>query len=171
MIGLFDSMVSDKLGAAYKRIARKLKQIDAKEFSYIFKTLEDLARVLIDKCDLGKKLRQAYYEKDLDNLSFIANTVIKRIIKNIKNLLNSVETQWEKENKPFGLEIQIARIGSLILRLEYVQKVVNRYIKGELDCISEFEEKQLPFAFRVDATEDDYFLMCWRNIFTTGVVL
>ena len=101
----------------------------------MFKTLENLALVLVDKCDLGENLRQAYDTKDLNELSIIANKIIKRIIKHVKELSNSLELQWEIENKPFGLEIQTARLGSLILRLEYVQKTINRYIKGELKIL------------------------------------
>ena len=168
-IGLFDSMLTDGLSDAYKRIAKKLKSIDGKELSYLFNTLANLALVLADKCDLGKNLRKAYNDKDLDKLYLIANKVIKRLIKNLKELSNSLEVQWEIENKPFGLEIQTARLGALILRLEYVQKTVNRYLKGQIESIAELEEKQLPFGYRLSATEDDYFLMCWINIFTSSV--
>lgn len=170
MLGIFDSMLTGGLSGAYKRIAKRLSKIEQNEFSYLFKTLECLALVLADKCNLGQSLRNAYEQKDLDKMSFIANKVIKRIIKNIRNLSNTFEKQWEIENKPFGMEITTARIGSLLLRLEYVQKTVNRFVNGEIERIDEFEEKQMPFGYRLDATEDDYFLMCWRNIFTQGVV-
>ena len=162
-------MVTEKLSSAYKRIAKKIKSIDAKEFSYLFDTLEMLARVLVDKCDLGNRLRSAYKAKDLDKLTYIANTVVKRTIKNTKNLLDALENQWEIENKPFGLEVQTARLGSLILRLEYVQKTVNKFVAGKIEQIPELEEEILPFGYRLNATEDDYFYMCWRYVFTAGV--
>ena len=73
--------------------------------------------------------------------------------------------------RPFGFEIHIARLGSLILRLQYVREKLLEFVKGKVNSIEELEEKQQPFGYNLDANEDNYFLMCWINIFTSGLCL
>ena len=89
----------------------------------------------------------------------------------LTELIETFSVQWDKEMRPFGFEIQTARFGTLLLRLKYVKKKIKDYLKGKIGSIGELEEKQQPFGYNLSATEDNYFLMCWINIFTTGLCL
>jgi hypothetical protein len=54
--------------------------------------------------------------------------------------------QWHKENKPFGWEIQDARLGGLILRLKTCHNRLTAYLRGDLARIEELEEEILPWS-------------------------
>ncbi len=55
------------------------------------------------------------------------------------------EECWFKEKKPHGFDIQDARLGGVIKRLESCRERLESYLKGEIDRIDELEEKLLEY--------------------------
>ena len=51
---------------------------------------------------------------------------------------------WDTENKPFGWELQDARLGGLCQRLKTCKDRLQAYISGKVDKIDELEETLLP---------------------------
>ena len=51
-----------------------------------------------------------------------------------------------KENKPFGWEIQDARLGGLMQRLKTCHNRLIAYLRGDLERIEELEEEILPWS-------------------------
>ena len=167
-IGLFDSMLSDGLARAFSGVSERLKAVDGGQFQYVFDTVIALADALCIKCDLGKRIRENYLKANRSELKRIADKEIPKLSELLYILFDKLSAQWERELKPFGLEVQTARIGTLLLRLKHVAKKLGDYSAGRISAIEELEEKQEKFGYRSNATEDDYFLMCWVNIFTSG---
>ena len=167
-IGLFDSMLTEGLPIAFKNVSKKLRSIHGGKFQYVYDTLIALADVLCIKCDLGKRIRENYNFGNKKELENIANCQIPKLSELLNILFDKMVVQWSTELRPFGLEVQTARIGTILLRLKYVAQKLNEYVSGKISLIEELEEKQEKFGYKLNATEDDYFLMCWVNIFTSG---
>ena len=146
--GVLDGHISLGDGKVYKGYANKLAAAEkrAHEYAYIFEAIKNLAKVLELKLDLSVKTRKAYQEKDNDELKRIANKVYPVLLKRLDVFYRSFCNLWEKENKPFGFEVQDIRIGGLRQRLIHYQSTLNEYLKGKIQTIEELEGKILPFV-------------------------
>ena len=155
--GIFDDRV-DALGVIrYGEYAKKLDDVknSAKCYGYIFEALSDLCSVLEKKYDLGVRLRKAYKAGNKADIAEIARqmpTVIERLDK----FYNSFSNLWYTENKPFGFEVQDARIGGLRLRIQACEKRIEDYLKGKIDKIDELEIDILPHRTTADLMYNSY---------------
>ncbi len=64
--------------------------------------------------------------------------------KRLDKFFQSFSSQWNKVNKPFGFEVQCARLGGVKQRLHYCRARLQDYAQGRIACIEELEEKVLP---------------------------
>ena len=150
----------------YSEIQKTIKQASANagEFKYIFDTLEKLCGFMKIKATLGIETRKAYKQKDLKALK----QVVKKLTKAIKALDEFIpvfKNQWFIENKPFGWEVQILRLGSLRARLIDTNKRLNDYLKGKITKIEELEEELLPWKDR-----NGFMYHRWRESVTTSTL-
>lgn len=164
-MGRFDYHIEIGDGEEFKSNALKLKRAakSVGEFSYIFECLSDLCRVLELKYDLGVRTRKAYLGKKKKDLEEIANSVYPELIKRLKKFIASFKALWNKENKPFGLELHELRLGGLLLRLESCREVLLDYLGGKIDKIEELEAPVLKFVENRDKTAN----LCWQSHITT----
>jgi hypothetical protein len=125
--------------------------------------------VLEDKASLGVEIKDAYTIGNRDKLYDIATKTIPQLLENIDVFFTAFEKQWHMENSSIGFEIHCTRIGALRFRVQYVANVLLRYCERKIDRIEELEEETLPFAYMEGATADNYQLMCWNNIITSGI--
>ena len=144
LIGMLIDKSKEETTAKYSEYAIILKKLSAKkaEFSYLFKTLYKLCDVLKVKADLGKRIREAYINKNMPELKNIVSIIIPDLIKKIKSFYLMLRNQWESENKTFGFEIQDIRIGGLLQRLKNIKYRLEKYINKNI-AIAELEEKFL----------------------------
>lgn len=150
----------------YKEIEKTIKTAkeNAGEFKYIFDTLEKLCGFMKYKATLGIEARKAYKQKDLKALK----QVVKKLTKSIKALDKFIpvfKNQWFIENKPFGWEVQILRLGSLRARLIDSKERINDYLKGKITKIEELEEELLPWKDR-----NGFMYHRWRESVTTSTL-
>ena len=117
----------------------------AGEYAYIFESAKALAEYLAVKSEIGIKARKAYLDKDTEALTEIANVIYPKIIKKLDAFIDAFECQWFKECKPFGFDVQHVRLGGTKQRLIYSQKIIKKYLSGEVDSIPELEEPVLPY--------------------------
>lgn len=148
LCGKFDFYIDESDGAKYKSIARKLSVAEkkSKEFSYIFKSLKKLCKVLEYKLTLGVITRKAYLEHDVLKLKEITNNIYPKLIKRVEEFYDIFKAQWYKDNKPFGFEVQDMRLGGLIMRLKHCRGILNDYINGKIEKIEELEQPVLPLS-------------------------
>ena len=52
----------------------------------------------------------------------------------------SFRAQWMREAKGFGFERHDIRIGGLMQRLKNCSRLLEDYLRGEIDCIEELEQ-------------------------------
>lgn len=107
----------------YQDLSKKLKSLLKRDstYQYLFKTLYDLANVLINKSTLSLYVFNQYME----------NSPRKDIVMEIDHVLNKLNTfsssfkkQWYLENKRFGYEMHSYRLGGLRKRLEDVRDIL-----------------------------------------------
>ena len=145
-LGYFDTTCSDGVEEEYARYAKKLAGYASKktEFSYLYDFESKLCKALSYKYALGKKTRECYKAKDMDGLRGLVTTY-KQAEKFVKEFYKSFKILWNKECKPFGFEIQDARLGGLIHRLESCREKIEDYVNGKTDRIEELEIELLDY--------------------------
>ncbi len=144
LLGFCDKTVKDGVEDLYKQYAEELKPLTKHpKFGYVFDVQQKLCEVLAIKYALGVKLRTAYKAGDKKALKKHVS-LIKPLIKKVELFYNALEKQWFTENKPHGFEVQDARIGGVIKRLEHSYERLNAYLKGAIKNLPELEEEILP---------------------------
>lgn len=172
LIGTFDSLVFDNIDEAYEKNGAKLKEVckNAGRYGYIFETLERLCEVLSLKAKLGVDLKAAYDKDDKQMLLEIKDAVLPRLISKLDSFYDSFFYQWHKENKSFGFEVQSIRIGGLKTRMEYVQKRIDQYLRGEILEIEELEIPRKPFSYFETTDLNKLVYNLWSVIVTPSII-
>ena len=136
--GQFDCYVTKEYTDTFKKCAKIFKTMDGGKFSYVVQTAQRLCEVLSIKSDMGIRLRKAYQGKDTETLQKIVREM-QTLVRKIDALLDAVRTQWMRENKPNGLEVQEYRLGGLRERVKGCRAVLQAYLKGDRESIPELE--------------------------------
>lgn len=149
LLGTFDSLVPEGVGAFYTQAAERLEQVEetAGEYGILFRTQRELCRVLEQKADLGKRIKEAYDRKDRNALRTLAKKTIPQTLERLTTFHHALQEQWMQENKAFGWEVQDLRLGGLESRLAYTQACILHYLDGTREVIEELEGERLPFAY------------------------
>lgn len=152
-MGLFDSIVQDEYEKMYQETAERLQNISKEQPFYpLFVSMEKLAEVLSLKCSIGLRTRKAYEEQDQEKMAELI-PMYTRLAEKVKAFYEAYEAQWMWENKPHGFDVQDARLGGLIMRIEHCQKRLQQYLDGKITKIEELEEPLLDVACRENSKE------------------
>ena len=172
LIGTFDSIVNSKITKAYEEKKTRLAAVAEANtrYSYLFQTLSSLCFLLEEKADLGVEIKEAYDKKDFVRLREIAESKIPEVIKRLEQFQRDFRYQWHKENKSFGFEIQLIRLGGLKERLYYAKEQILLWTEGGIERIDELEVERLPFAYfeEDDGSKLNYNL--WNVIVSPAVM-
>lgn len=144
LLGVFDYNINNNPKIPYSVFAEQINcaKANAGEYAYIFDTLYKLCKVLDEKERLGINLRLAYKNKDKEQLKTLTGK-IDGLVDLIKEFHTAFRYQWHKENKPQGFEVQDARLGGLILRLQTCKYRLESYLNCQIDKLEELEEEIL----------------------------
>ena len=132
----FSSIYKDKISEQ-----KELSEKDSK-FSYVFKTQYELAKVLSLKSKLSLDIHDAYIRKDAKMLNASIESM-NQLIDRVKVFYDVFKSQWHKEHKGFGFEVQNYRLGGLINRLIYIKDVLQDFIDHRIDRIEQLDERVL----------------------------
>ena len=145
-LGILDDLVEEEGKIDYDGYALKLSEAGqrAGEYRYIFDTLSSLCSVLQLKYDLGVKIRKAYKAGDKAAIHSICGDITE-VLTRLKVFYGNFKKLWFIENKTFGFEIQDARLGGLIMRLNSCKERLESYVRGEIEVIDELEKPILPY--------------------------
>lgn len=143
--GLLDSSLSGGEGARFAQCAKALEDAaETGEWSYLFRTQQALCRVLEVKAELGARTRAAYRAGDREALTALVKDY-QAVEDRLEAFYDSLRLQWEKDNKPWGFEVQDIRLGGLRQRVRHCRKSLERYLAGALSAVEELEAPQLDF--------------------------
>lgn len=104
-----------------------------------YKYIAVIFEITIKKMDILSKLSKAYKNNDREYLKKASEDDIPFLTKKYNELYLIHEKQWLSTYKTFGWEEHTSRYAHLIFRLEYVKKVITKYLNGELEKIEELE--------------------------------
>ena len=89
----------------------------------------------------------------------------------ISAFYEAYKTQWYKENKGIGFEVQDARIGGLKQRVLHCKEMLMNYESGVIDRIDELEEELLDFEGNGKCFQKKHLVFKpWDQIITTNIV-
>lgn len=145
--GFLDKTVKRGEGSTYLKYAAQLDAVArlGGRYGYLFDTAAKLCRVLADKYELGVKTRAAYKNGDTEELLRLAEGEYTRLEESIAQFTEAFEYQWNRENKPYGIEVHQYRLGGLLARIKACKKRICQYVSGEISEIPELCEEILPF--------------------------
>lgn len=146
-LGILD-LEAEKAKIPYGEYAAKLADAAGRtgEYGYIFRCLSKLCSVLEIKAELGVRTRKAYRAGDKRTLAVLVKEDYAVLPGRLKAFYEEFKALWFKENKPFGWEVQEARLGGLMLRVESCKERIEAYVAGKISCIEELEEDILPYG-------------------------
>lgn len=152
-LGFLDCTVKVGESEKFAEHAEKIRAAGKKtrKFGYVFDTLAKLCDVLRYKYELGVKTRAAYKSNDKAELKRLASEDYAKVETALKLFIKAFEHQWMKENKPYGFEVQHARLGGLLYRIGSCKKRLIDYADGRLDSIPELCEDILKFKAEGDS--------------------
>ncbi|MDO4292550.1 MAG: beta-N-acetylhexosaminidase [Eubacteriales bacterium] len=174
LLGIYDRHVDpETYPAHFKAAARELAEAAerSENYSYLFKTLHALCRVLKLKCDLGLRIRDAYQRQDRAELSRLADRASKTAAR-LEEFRRKCRKQWFLENKAFGWEVLDLRLGGAKTRLESAAERLQDYANGKIDRIEELEEPRLLLderenpGYRTLPLGDN----TWKNMVSASVI-
>ncbi len=146
LLGTLDTIIEKGQSALYKKHAKKLHAAAkaAGKWAYIFKTQEDLCKVLAIKAELGVRLREAYKAGDQPAMAEIL-IELKKLYKLVEVFYKTFREQWNKEARPNGFDVQDLRIGALKQRILTATEKLSDYLGKKTESIPELEEELLCF--------------------------
>ena len=115
------------------------------QWRYLFRTQQTLCRVLEYKAELGLRTRAAYQAGDRTALAALVSDY-QTTEDRLAEFYEAFRSQWERENKRCGFEVQDIRLGGLRQRLSNCRTILERYLTGEIQHIEELEEPLLDFT-------------------------
>ena len=137
------------------------------DYGPLFETQAALCDVLAIKAELCEHTRKAYRA---------GGEELRAVIREYQELSTRLEVfyeafrdQWEWENKPFGFEVQDARLGGLMRRVRHCCRELERYAQGKVTSIPELEEPLLDLqggAQNFDHKPTSY--NTWEDTITVG---
>ena len=145
-LGIFDSTVNADGVRKYKAKEKRLSELKSdKNFGYMFETEALLCKILALKYSIGVDTRRAYKASDKEEIAKLIKRY-KQIEKNIAKLYDNLKRQWHAENKPFGIEVQAARIGGLLQRVKDCRERLSEFVEGKIKRIEELEAEILDYS-------------------------
>lgn len=145
-LGILDDLVEKEGEIPYAAYALKLAKAGERtgKYRYLFDALSSLCNALVFKYDMGVRLRKAYKSGNKSIIGQICGELDITIAR-VGEFYKNFRALWNHENKPFGFEVQEARLGGLKMRLTSCKERLEDYINGKIDRIEELEKEILPY--------------------------
>ncbi len=149
LVGLFDKNFSyfdikAHFSAAYEQLAEKKAEGIEGELLAINTAY---AKIVMEKCDLGLRLKRLYDAKDIENLK-AEIPKIRELIASVAALHSLYADRYYRNNKPFGFEEKDLRFGGILARLERAAARLSDFTQGKVDSLPELESERLTFENR-----------------------
>ena len=149
LLGLFDKNFSYiDLKAHFTRAYQRLANITAEGLEGELLAINTAySKVVMEKCDLGLRLKACYDEKNKEELRSLIERM-RTLLSSLNQLHSLYAERWYKNNKPFGFDERDIRFGGVRARIERAILRLESYLSGEIDCIPELEAERLTFEDR-----------------------
>ena len=105
------------------------------------------ASIIMQKCDIGIRLKALYEKKDTDGLAGCI-TELQSLLATVEELHSLYAARWYKTYKPFSFDERDLRFGGIRARISRAIQRVESYLNHEIDAIEELEAERLSFENR-----------------------
>jgi len=169
LLGLLDVHVVSGTSGHFSKVAAELTALADKqgEYRYLFETQAAFCELLTHKVNAGVDITKAYISDDKDTLKKYAETLLPEMVIYLEKFQQCFRTQWQNDNKIFGLEVFDLRTGGLRERILAAKRTLEAYLNNEISSIPELEEKRLPFALPQNEAHPAVHVY-WHQIVTPG---
>ena len=162
--GIADSIVPPDAKYLYTAVSEQVRKAKCgKDFKYLFASLKAFTDFVAEKSAIGKKAYEAYVAKETEGLD--------NAVKLLDAFIEVYTERWHIENKSFGFEKQLIRLGGLRQRLFYARDRIKLYLAGKIPAIEEFEVKRLPLGLagcNEETTCDDVLINDFNLLSSAG---
>ncbi|MCI2048741.1 MAG: beta-N-acetylhexosaminidase [Lachnospiraceae bacterium] len=165
LLGLADFTKPEKTESQYYAVCGQKLAAAAGRNPLYFPMLHaqaKLCKLLECKVSIGTDLREAYSDGDRAVLKRILEERIPVLQKRLEDFQQAYHTQWNSENKIFGLECFDIRTGGLMQRIRTAAERIRAYLDGQLTSIPELETEILPLHDK--GTDNDFSTVLWEEI-------
>ena len=144
LLGFFDkNFAMAPLHRHYEDLLARLERMDAPpKLKSMFECHKGLLKVLLSKCDIGIRLKEAYDGGDRAKLSVLSSE-LKTLTQDLSDLMELRKKLWYERNKPFGFEQVLVRLSGVCELTKLAYQRVDSYLAGQTDKIEELEEERL----------------------------
>lgn len=145
LLGIMEKHTPPQAKEFYEDCAKRLDALSRRKskFAHIFKFESVMCKAVAAKASLSKEVKRCYDAKDRERMGEIAKS-IPTIIREMEKFHDAYREYWTSYNKRYGFELFDARLGGVVARLKFTQRLLNDYALGKVDCIEELEEDRLP---------------------------
>jgi hypothetical protein len=105
------------------------------------------AKVIMQKCDIGIRLKASYDSKDKEGLLACLDD-LKTLLVSVEELHTLYADRWYRTCKPFSFDERDIRFGGIRARVMRAISRVEAYLEGNIDAIEELEAERLTFENR-----------------------
>lgn len=141
--GLQDVLTDSTRNEIYAKTSAELVPLEKdKNYGYIFTVIRALCDILKLKNDIGIRTRKAYRARNMSEIQILIKDY-RTLVERIETFHHALYKQWFTENKPFGFEVQDARLGGLIQRTKSCMERLEAFADGALTQIMELDENIL----------------------------
>ncbi len=164
--GGWDLMLDPETPAAYRGLSAEYAAVaEADEhgpYAHMFRSASLFALFLSYKSTLGVEIRRAYKAGDKQALSgcLLRLAVLRQTL---ADYIPVYEDAWNRDNQPFGLELDQMFLGMQDVRLAYVDRCIRAYIdRGE--PIRELDTDTIMPDIPSSANEESYWNSDWKKL-------
>ena len=169
-MGQYDYTIKGNEAEQYALAAKKIKKIESNlEYGYLFAKARALCELLSVKYDIGVRTRKAYLSKDINVLKLLISDYDK-ILDLIEEYHRLFKSEWLKENKPHGFDIQDIRLGGLSFRVRSCRDRLQLLVDGKIERIEELEEPILNLYGANSQNTDPLFESQWYRMVSANVI-
>ena len=105
------------------------------------------AKVIMQKCDMGLRLKECYDRGDKNGLRILLNE-LQTLLTSVDELHTLYAARWYKTYKPYSFDERDLRFGGIRARMNRAIQRVSAYLGGDIDAIEELEAERLTFENR-----------------------
>ena len=128
---------SKKMSDASRLMTEKAQAHDKNE--KIYRYASEVFFIAGAKCKIFYEIFEKYKSGDREYFGNLANITLPDLKKHFEELMNLHTSQWLETYKPSGLEVLQSRYASTLARLDYTTALFEKYSKGEINHIEEFD--------------------------------
>lgn len=162
--GGWDLMLDPDTPAAYRGLSAEYGALaasdEAGEYAHLFRSAQAFALVLSYKSTLGVELRRAYKVKDKDALGgcLLRLAVLRQAL---ADYIPVYEDAWNRDNMPYGLELDQLFLGGQAARLAYVERRVRAFIDRD-EPITELDTETVRPDLPPCVNDESFWNSDWR---------